>query len=149
MTTNELETMTPQEMREEMRRYLNGKPEQAWHWIHGEGGRINSPRFTSDDRVIYDGDHAEIDVLRALVAANRRQKARRSAAARKAAETRRERREAKVYRLVRHLEEGGDLPGPRQKCSLCGKGLGDPSSIKRGIGSDCWQDVLRAMTANM
>ena len=31
------------------------------------------------------------------------------------------------------------------RCCICRKELSDSESIARGIGSDCWQDVLRAI----
>jgi hypothetical protein len=30
-------------------------------------------------------------------------------------------------------------------CEICGRALSDPESIKRGIGSECWQHVLSAV----
>jgi hypothetical protein len=36
--------------------------------------------------------------------------------------------------------------GPRSNGAVCCRGLGDPESIARGIGSECWQDVLREIT---
>jgi len=32
--------------------------------------------------------------------------------------------------------------GERQHCHICGKELSDPVSIARGIGPECWQDIL-------
>jgi hypothetical protein len=32
--------------------------------------------------------------------------------------------------------------GPQNHCVICGRGLTDEESIARGIGSECWQDVL-------
>ncbi|MGD9797578.1 MAG: DUF6011 domain-containing protein [Acidimicrobiia bacterium] len=30
------------------------------------------------------------------------------------------------------------------RCSECGRELTDPASIARGVGGDCWSDLLRA-----
>ncbi|MGD9798880.1 MAG: DUF6011 domain-containing protein [Acidimicrobiia bacterium] len=30
------------------------------------------------------------------------------------------------------------------RCSECGRELSDPASVARGIGGDCWSDLLRA-----
>jgi hypothetical protein len=69
----------------------------------------------------------------------------RSAAAKRAAETRRHRLELKVYRVAQRILAGGQY-GPRAQSYVCRKGLGDPPSIERGIGPECWGRVLAAIT---
>jgi hypothetical protein len=114
---------------------------------------------TSSDEVLYNvgilGDgslhnprgYPEDEVRTAVEAANERRRLRRSEAAKRAAVTRRKRQERKVYIVVERLRNGGKLPGPRGHCYICGKGLDDPESIQRGIGSECWQAVLSALEA--
>jgi rubrerythrin len=70
---------------------------------------------------------------------------RRSRAAKKAGETRRRRREKQVYVIAKRMVEGHNT-GPRHHCVICGRGLDDPQSIDRGIGSECWQDIMREIT---
>ena len=43
------------------------------------------------------------------------------------------------------LADGGEFT-PGTNCEICGKGLDDPQSLARGIGSDCWQRVMRDLT---
>jgi hypothetical protein len=74
-----------------------------------------------------------------------RRRERRSEAAKRAAVTRARRVQANVYRIADKIIAGGETGGPSQKCNICGKGLNDTESIYRGIGSDCWQDVLAAI----
>jgi hypothetical protein len=82
------------------------------------------------------------DIVRAaVVAADARRHERRSAAAQKAGVTRRRRREKRVAEIAARILAGHDI-GRRPNCAICGRGLGDPVSIDRGIGSECWQDLL-------
>jgi len=37
--------------------------------------------------------------------------------------------------------------GPLHHCFICGRHLDDQASIERGIGPECWQDVLSEITA--
>lgn len=69
----------------------------------------------------------------------------RSAAAAKAANTRRRRRALKVYSIAERINAGASI-GPRTTCASCGRGLIDQESIARGIGSECWSDVLATIT---
>jgi hypothetical protein len=86
------------------------------------------------------------DIVRsAVLEAIERQKKRRSDSAKKAAKTRAIRMEKLVYEVVQKLKLGHKY-GPASHCILCKTALGDPESIERGIGSDCWQRVLKAMT---
>jgi hypothetical protein len=46
-----------------------------------------------------------------------------------------------VYEAAAHIIKRASI-GPRHHCYVCGRGLSDPPSTARGIGSECWQDVL-------
>jgi hypothetical protein len=82
------------------------------------------------------------DVVRASVlVAVERKRERRSQAAKKAASTRAIRRERKIYEIAKKIGLG-HKDGPATHCILCNTELGDPQSIGRGIGSDCWQLVM-------
>ncbi len=123
-----------------------GRRELRWKYIHDDGdcfydvgikedGSLHNPRGYPDHRV-----RAAIDGALA------RRHARASTAAKKAAETRRRRKERQVYRIVQRLNDGGTLT-PATNCEICGRGLDDPESLARGIGSDCWQQILAAIEA--
>jgi hypothetical protein len=125
-----------------------------YRWVFADDQTYDNPRLAPklyDVGILADGslhnpNGYRDDVVRARVqAANERLRQRRSEAAKKAAVTRRERQERKVYRVVADLRNSGKLPGPRGHCYICGKGLDDPESIERGIGSDCWQAVLSTL----
>jgi hypothetical protein len=100
-------------------------------------GSLFNPRGYPDD-----------EVRAAVLAANERRRQRRSNGAKKAAETRRERTAARVYQAAKRLTlAGGNSIGPRGSCFICRRRLGDSDSINRGIGSECWQDVLDCIAA--
>jgi hypothetical protein len=94
-------------------------------------GSLHNPNGYSDDLV-----------RAAVLAADERRHQRRSASAKKAGETRRKRQERLVYAVAERLRSGGAPIGPRRRCVICGRGLDDPLSVGRGIGSECWQEVL-------
>jgi hypothetical protein len=82
------------------------------------------------------------DAVRAVVlAADARKHERRSQAAKKAATTREARQQQRVWLIAKRLADKQQT-GPRGHCYVCGRGLSDPPSIARGIGSECWQGVL-------
>jgi Family of unknown function (DUF6011) len=115
-----------------------------WKWIwHGEtklydvgilpDGTLHNPRGYPDDIV-----------REAVAAADARQHERRSRAAQKAGATRRHRRQKRVAEIAARILAGYGI-GERTSCAICGRGLGDPASMKRGIGSECWQDLLATL----
>lgn len=123
-----------------------GKPV---HWHHvwspdAPSGRFNDIGTNPDGSLWNPNGYPEDAVRAALAAAAERQHRKRSEAARKAATTRARRRERNLAAIVAQLRSGGVL-APADACRLCGKALDDPESIARGIGSDCWQDVLTRM----
>lgn len=85
------------------------------------------------------------DIVRtAIEAAEARRHQRRSEATKEAAATRRRRQQQRINSAALALAAGKSI-GPRSSCYVCGRGLDDPQSVARGIGSECWQDVLRFM----
>jgi len=51
----------------------------------------------------------------------------------------------RVHRIAKRIV-AGQAVGPNGRCVVCGKQLAYRESIDRGIGSECWQDVLAAIT---
>jgi hypothetical protein len=87
------------------------------------------------------------DIVRnAVEAANARRHLRRCEAAKRAGKTRALRREKRVEEAVRRLLAGLGIPHEGIHCWICGKALSDPDSMWRGIGSECWQEVLARVT---
>jgi hypothetical protein len=84
-------------------------------------------------------------VRSAILGAIERRRIKRSQAAKEAAKTRAKRQELRVYYVAKRILANKPV-GPRRNCYICGRGLGDPVSIERGIGSECWDGVLKVIT---
>lgn len=56
----------------------------------------------------------------------------------------RTRRERDIYRVTEGILSDQKY-GPRSTCACCGRELGDPESVQRGIGPTCWPVVLKAV----
>jgi hypothetical protein len=117
-----------------------------WKRVFHDGDRLYDIGRNADGTLHNPNGYPEELVRAAIDGAEERQRQRRSNAAKKAAETRRRRTEARIYQVARRIVDG-EVFGPSDHCDLCGRGLDDPESIKRGIGSDCWQFVLDIIKA--
>jgi hypothetical protein len=111
----------------------------------GQVGRYYKVGLNGDGTLHNPNGYPEDIVLPLVMAAIEKRKKRRSESAKKAAQTRAIRLERKVYEVVQKLRLGHKY-GPRTTCIICSTGLGDQQSIERGIGSDCWQQVMKSMT---
>jgi hypothetical protein len=116
-----------------------------YKWVRHEGGKLYSVGINADGTLYNPNNYPEDTVRTAVAAADARRRERRSNSAKKAAATRADRRDKKIYAVVQHLINGGSIK-PGSHCEICGKGLDDPQSVARGIGSDCWQDVMQFLT---
>ncbi len=113
----------------------------TYRWVRWENAGLEDVGILADG-TLHNPHGYDADVVRrAVLAADERRRERRSIAAQKAATTRQRRRDKKVYEVARQIVEG-HVCGPCATCSICGRGLDDPESITRGIGSECWSDVL-------
>jgi Family of unknown function (DUF6011) len=118
-----------------------------WVWRDAEKSeRLFAVGILLDGSLYNPNSYPEDIVRAAVLAANACRHERRSAAAQKAAETRRERQKAKVHHIARRVAANQNC-GPRHRCYVCGRKLDDPQSIARGIGSECWQDVLSTIAS--
>jgi hypothetical protein len=115
-----------------------------WQFVR-HNGEVLRDVGVNPDGTLYNPHGYPDELVRAAVAgAEERRHARRSAAAKKAARTRQARQEKHVYGVARRIVDG-EVFGPATSCQICGKGLGDPESKLRGIGSDCWQKILEVI----
>jgi hypothetical protein len=103
--------------------------------------RFYNVGFRKDGTLHNPNGYPDDEVRAAVAAAEERRHQRRQEGAAKAAATRRRRQERRVYEVAQKIATGGTY-GPARRCVVCLKGLSDPESIDRGIGSDCWQGVL-------
>jgi hypothetical protein len=116
----------------------------VWRWVHHEQQTLQDVGVLGDGSLHNPNGYPDDLVREAVAAANERRYQRRSKAAKKAAETRRRRTKERVYDVVERIEAGGSF-GPASHCCICGRGLDDSQSIRRGIGSECWQSVLAGL----
>lgn len=113
-----------------------------WKSVFHEGTEFRNIGVYRDGTLYNPHGYPEDEVRAAVAAAEERRRRRRQEAAAKATDTRRHRREKRVYDVAQQITDGGSY-GPAEACVICRRGLDDPQSIHRGIGSDCWQDVLK------
>ena len=122
--------------------------DRRYKWVFTDlstGEKLYSVGILADGTLYNPNGYPDELVRTAVLAANARCHERRSKAAKQAAETRRQRTAKQVYAVAKRLTQGGNPIGPRKNCVICGRGLSDQPSIARGIGSECWQDVLSAI----
>jgi hypothetical protein len=119
----------------------------TWKWVQHNGERLYDVGILSDGSLHNPNGYDEATVREAVRRAEERLHERRSKAAKRAAATKRERRERRVYDVARRILAHENI-GQQRHCYICHKALTDAESIVRGIGSDCWQDVLAAISAS-
>ena len=112
-----------------------------WQRAFHEGVILYDVGVNQDGSLHNPNGYPDETVRAAVEGAEERRRQHRSKAAQKAAATRRRRTQARTYEVARRIVDG-EVFGPSDHCDLCGRGLADPESIERGIGSECWQFVL-------
>jgi hypothetical protein len=85
-------------------------------------------------------------VRAAVLAVDARRHERRSQGAKRAALTRARRHQRRIWQAAKRIADRQEI-GDRSTCYICGRGLVDTTSIKRGIGPECWQDVFDQLEA--
>lgn len=115
------------------------------HQLNGARMRFDDVGIRPDGTLYNPNGYPENEVRAAVLAAEERQRERRSKRAKMAAETRRLRRERLVHITVQRILAGHPI-GPRANCAICRRCLDDPQSVHRGIGPECWQDIMRDVT---
>lgn len=112
-----------------------------WRYVTHGDGRLYDIGINDDGTLHNPNGYPPEDVRVACEAAAERRHQRRKVAAAKGAETRRRRRDRRVHEVARRIAENNPF-GPSTTCVVCKRGLDDPQSIARAVGSECWQDVL-------
>jgi ribosomal protein S18 acetylase RimI-like enzyme len=115
-----------------------------YRWVEHEGVRLSAIGVDPDGTLHNPNGYPEALVRAAVAAAESRHRAWRVRCAKKAAETRRRRHLLRVDAVARQLVTSGRT-GPSARCVICRKQLDDADSVRRGIGSECWQQVLTAI----
>ena len=99
----------------------------------------------NSDGTLWNPDGHPEDIVRELIEDIEKEQAeRRSQGAKEAAKTRQRRQHNRIWSAAKTLLAGKGI-GERASCAICLRGLTDPESMKRGIGSECWQYVLTAV----
>jgi hypothetical protein len=122
-----------------------------YRWISKPGSPFRADRYldvgiNADGSLHNPNGYPEVELRDAIVKMEAHEHAKRSAAAKKAAITRRRRVERKVYAAANKLLAGGKFSSSNF-CQICGKRVTDKTSEARGIGPDCWQDILTNIQA--
>jgi hypothetical protein len=117
-----------------------------WRWVIGKGEYLKFDEvWIESDGSLHNPRGYPEDLARAAVLeADAQEYMRKSGASKRAAETRRERQEERIYQAARRIVTAMGI-GQQRRCYCCRRGLTDSESIARGIGSECWQKVLDAV----
>jgi hypothetical protein len=118
-----------------------------WNWVRVRGSNSNERLHNVgilEDGTLHNPNGYPEEVVRASVlAAEADRHERRSKAAKAAAATRKRWQDGLTIWFARRVLQGRGVFGPKRNCEICGKALTDQASIDRGIGSDCWGNVMR------
>jgi hypothetical protein len=120
-------------------------PMSTWQRLAYNGAWLFQVGILPDGTLRNPNNYPEGMVRAAILDAEARQHEKRSKAARKASATRSRRQSLKVQDAAQRLL-ADKRSGPRRSCYICGRHLDDTASIERGIGSECWQNVLAVLT---
>ena len=124
---------------------MSGNRPGIWKYIRHAEQFLYKVGIQADGSLYNPNGYDEAVVREAIRQANERRHARRSAVAKKAAVTRQQRQEKRVYETAQGILARKQY-GPRNTCIICGKPVWDGESVERGIGSDCWQNVLESIS---
>ena len=122
--------------------------EWCWHYqADGTKQRLFSVGIGKDGTLHNPNGYPDDVVREAVLGADARRAERRSNGAKKAAVTRQRRQAKRTLEVAKIILAGKDI-GPAIQCAICNRKLDDTDSVNRGIGSECWQDVLRFVEAH-
>ena len=116
-----------------------------YRWVRHEGEKLYDVGICADGTLHNPRGYPDEVVRTARHGRRCAQRERRSDAAKQAAQTRQYRIRVRVHRIAKRIV-AGQAVGPSGRCVVCGKQLADRESIDRGIGSECLQGVLAAIT---
>jgi hypothetical protein len=114
-----------------------------YRWVHDPDDRRN---ILYDVGILADGslhnpNRYDADLVRrAVQVVEAARQARRREAAQKAVATKVRWRQVRLDKLARDYIAGRLAPGDR--CRICRRAITDEISRQRGIGPECWQDLL-------
>ena len=121
------------------------KGDAIYKYVGWQNGRLYDVGIFADGSLFNPHRYPEADVRTAIRETQERRHQRLSKAAKEAAVTRADRQELRVMEAAQRFVEGRGI-GQRSHCYICSKHLTDPESIERGIGPECWQELLKRIT---
>jgi hypothetical protein len=128
-------------------RHWHHKDDSVWSQVGFGENTLYAVGILADSTLWNPDKYPEKKVREAVLAAQERDKQKRSTAAKKGAQERSTRQERQTAAFAKRNVAGERIFGPRAHCAICSKAIDDPQSVERGIGSDCWQNILRYMQA--
>jgi hypothetical protein len=121
-----------------------GEKMAHYKWVRFNGEVLYQVGIEPDGSLFNPRNYPEAIVRAAIVQAEERRKKRHKASAAKATITRKRRHDMRVQLAAKRIVEGQAI-GPRATCYICGRAITDDDSVRRGIGSECWQSLLSAI----
>jgi hypothetical protein len=115
-----------------------------YRWVRHASGRgtFADVGILEDGTLHNPNGYPEAEVRAGVEAAIARRKERRKKAAAKAVVTRARRLARRKGQIADQIRQGHGV-GPRDTCACCLKALQDALSMERGIGPECWQQILQ------
>jgi hypothetical protein len=113
-----------------------------WRWVYSRNGEIFYRTWINQDGSLHNPNGYPEEVARAAALWADEQKHQKLIEGRKrGVETAKRRREQRIAKITRDFLFGKHI-GNLSHCAICSKALGDPTSISRGIGSECWPRLM-------
>jgi hypothetical protein len=122
---------------------------RAYHWryVKHNGESFNNVGIERDGRLWNPNGYPEERLRPVVEYFVNKELEERAAAIKRGVEKRKQRRLSRIAEAAHKLRTQAGI-GDRLSCYCCSKALTDPVSIKRGIGPECWEHVVRRMEQN-
>lgn len=114
---------------------------RRFRWITHDGRQLFDLGILADGSLHNPNGYPEQLVRDAVAGAVERRHQRRSAGAKRGAKTRARRQQLLINEVADKIRQRQNI-GPLPSCYICGRKLDDPDSVARGIGPECWGQVL-------
>jgi hypothetical protein len=113
-----------------------------WRCMRGGGDIFYSVGIEADGTLWNPNGYPEDRVRELVAGALEREHQRHEEAIKRGVAKRKRRRETRIHEAARKLLIKAGI-GDSDRCYCCNKLLSDPVSMRRGIGPECWEIVLR------
>lgn len=120
------------------------KRDYHWRYIRRDGEGFDNVGINRDGSLWNPNGYPEERVRPVVERIVNEKLEERAAAIKRGVEKRKRRRLSRIAEAAHRLRTQAGI-GDRVSCYCCLKALTDPVSIKRGIGPECWEHVVRRM----